>query len=258
MEKFYDISIGIVTYNNSKIIEKTINSIVKNIEDKCEYIIYIFDNNSNDNTVELIKKLNGNICVIETKENRGFGAGHNKALGIINSKYHIIVNPDIIIENNCIIEMLEYMDKNTDVGMLTPLIKYPNGEIQYLCKQHPTVLDQAIRLLCKNKFKKRQAYYTMLDTGYNKEFKVPYASGCFMFLRTDIFKRINGFDENFFMYMEDADITRRVNEISKTIFYPYNYVIHEWARGSHKNKKLMMISLQSSFYYFKKWGLKII
>lgn len=90
----------------------------------------------------------------------------------------------------------------------------------------------------------------MKETGYDKPFEVEYATGCFMFFRTEIFKKLNGFDENIFLYLEDADITRRVNQISKTIFYPYNYVIHDWQRGAHNNLKLMWINIKSAVWYF--------
>lgn len=93
----------------------------------------------------------------------------------------------------------------------------------------------------------------MKETGYDKPFEVEYATGCFMFFRTEIFKQLKGFDEHIFLYLEDADITRRVNQISKTIFYPYNYVIHDWQRGAHKNLKLMWINVKSAIWYFWKW-----
>ena len=252
-----DISIAIVTYNNENIIENTLNSLVKSLEYKLDYVIYVIDNNSTDKTLNIVKSLKGNIVIIENKRNVGFGTGHNKVIEIIQSRYHIVVNPDITIVNDCIIDMFSYMEENPAIGLLTPLIKYPDGNIQYLCKRNPTVADLVIRLLLKDHFKNRQNYYVRMETGYNRPFTVDYSSGCFMFFRTEIFKGIGGFDENFFMYLEDADITRRVNEVSKTVFYPYNFVVHEWQRGSHKNFKLMWINIKSAFYYFKKWGLKL-
>lgn len=253
-----DIIIAIVTFNNERSIKKCIESILTHLDYNLSYKLYIIDNNSSDNTLNIVRSISDKIMIINNTKNIGFGAGHNKLLGIIDSRYHLVVNPDIVIENNCIQEMTGYMDKNTDIGLLSPMIKFPDGRIQYLCKRNPTFFDLFIRFLMPKFFRKRQDHFEMRETGYNKEFEIEYATGCFMFFRTDIFKKLSGFDEHFFLYLEDADITRRVNEISRTVFYPYNYVIHEWQRGTHKVLKLMWIDVQSAFYYFRKWGFKFI
>lgn len=249
----YDISFAIVTYNNENLIESTINSLVTFVGDKLSYVIYIIDNASEDNTLSRVKKCKGNLVILENDNNIGFGAAHNKVLTILDSLYHVAVNPDITVENNCIAEMFEYMEQHDEIGLLTPLIRHPNGEIQYLCKHNPTFIDLFLRLALPNAFKKRQDTFIMKETGYNHPFFVEYATGCFMFFRTEIFKQLNGFDPHFFLYLEDADITRRVNQVSKTIFYPYNHVVHQWQRGSHKSIRLMLINVDSAVYYWWKW-----
>ena len=154
--------------------------------------------------------------------------------------------------------MYEYMEEHPEIGLLTPLVKFPDGRIQYLCKRNPTLWDLFIRLVLPRCFKNRQDYFMMKNTGYNTEFEVEYATGCFMFFRTSVFKELGGFDPNFFLHFEDADITRRVNQVSKTVFFPYNYVLHDWQRGSHNDYRIMWITIKSAMYYFQKWGLKII
>lgn len=254
-----DLSLAIVTYNNADIIENTVKSIIGSIPNEYTYKLYIIDNNSSDKTLEVVNKIEGNIEIIELKENKGFGYGHNAILENIESKYHLVVNPDIMIENSEQIKAIfEFMEENDDIGMISPLIVNPNLTIQYLCKINPTIFDMFIRRLSPNIFTKRQDRYVMKDTGYNKIMKIEYASGCFMFFRTDIFKKLKGFDNKFFMYLEDADITRRVNEISKAIFFPKSRVIHAWERGSHNNLKLALITIKSMITYFRKWGCKVI
>lgn len=257
-----DLSISVVTYNNELYIEKCISSMIRHLDGKLSYRLYVIDNNSFDRTVDIVKDFQKDeaaekIVLIQNNKNIGFGAAHNQVISCIDSRYHVVVNPDITIVNDCIVEMTYYMDRHPDVGLLSPLIKYPDGRIQYLCKRNPTFWDLFIRLFFPYSFNKRHHYFEMRETGYNKEFEVEYATGCFMLFRTEIFKKLNGFDENFFLYLEDADITRRVNQISKTVFYPYNYVIHEWQRGSHRSLKLALIDIKSALYYFKKWGLKL-
>lgn len=251
-----DLSIAIVTYNNEGIIRKCVESIIDHIND-LSYQIFVIDNNSSDNTIEAIKRVSDKIIIVQNQKNVGFGTAHNQIMNLINSRYHLVVNPDIVVVNNCISEMASFMDKRIDIGLLSPMIKYPDERLQYLCKRNPTFIDLFIRLVFPKLFRSRHDYFEMRETGYNKEFKIEYATGCFMFFRTDIFKMLGGFDEHFFLYLEDADITRRVNKISKTVFYPYCYLIHEWQRGSHKQLRLAWIDVKSSMYYFKKWGFKL-
>jgi len=254
-----DLSLAIVTYNNSEIIEDTLRSVVENIPSEYSYKLYIIDNDSKDNTLDSVRKVNGNIEIVELGINKGFGYGHNAILDMINSKYHFVVNPDIEIENSeQIKKMVDYLDMNKDVGMLSPLILSPDLSIQYLCKTNPTVFDMLIRRISPNLFKQRQDKYIMKETGYNNIMKLDYATGSFMVFRTDIYIALRGFDNAFFMYLEDADITRRVNEISKAIFYPEARVIHAWERSGHKSFKSAKITVQSMIVYFNKWGWKLI
>ncbi len=268
-----DVSFAIVTFNNERTIGKCIESIVRHVDSRLTYTIYIIDNASKDGTLDIVRNIaekmdmspssdskgssTSNITIIENESNIGFGAGHNIALKFLSSPFHIVVNPDIIIENNCIYEMKEFMDTHSNIGLLSPMIKYPDGRLQYLCKRNPTFMDLFIRLAFSRFFTKRQYHFEMRDTGYSKEFNIEYATGCFMFFRTALLKQLSGFDERIFLYLEDADITRRMNQISASVFYPYNYVIHEWQRGSHKSLKLMWINVQSATHYFRKWGFKL-
>lgn len=253
-----DLSLAIVTFNNSKIIGDTVKNIVKNIPNEYTYKLYIIDNDSTDNTIEIVRDIEGNIEILELGVNKGFGYGHNAILNKLESKYHFVVNPDITLENpDQIRKMVTFLDKNMDVGMLSPLILSPDLSIQYLCKTNPTVFDMMIRRISAKLFSKRQDRYVMKETGYDKVMALDYATGSFMVFRTEIYIQLKGFDEDFFMYLEDADITRRVNQVSKTVFYPEARVIHAWERGGHKSFKFARITIQSMIVYFRKWGLRI-
>ncbi|TWH45277.1 glycosyltransferase family 2 protein [Sporomusa sp. KB1] len=255
-----DVLVCIVTYNNDKIIKDTIESIL-NYTDGLLYKIVVFDNNSSDETLSIINSIqSANIMILSSDINYGFGYGHNQVLKKYDAKYYLIYNPDLRVKNNIIKELYNYMEVHTDIGMLTPKVTYPDGEIQYLCKQNPTVFDLFVRRFLpkplKRLFQNREDWFQMKYTGYNKEFVIPYATGCFMFYRGKVLNQISGFDEKFFLHMEDADISRRTNKISKCIFYPYNSVEHLWGRGSHKSWKQTLITLKSAIYYFNKWGWK--
>ena len=95
--------------------------------------------------------------------------------------------------------------------------------------------------------------YTMRNEVINGPIDIEFCTGCFFCIRTEIFKKLNGFDDRFFMYFEDADITRRARKLGSVVFYPDIKVTHVWARASAKTLKFFLIQLCSMFKYFLKW-----
>lgn len=193
---------------------------------------------------------------IDTRSNLGFGKGNNKVLPLLTSRYHCIMNPDILFTEDAFFSILNYMDENPSVGMVIPNIVDQNGKRQLVYRKEVTVFDMFIRMFCKGLFPKRIAEHTMQNKDYSKPFQVPFGQGSFLVIRTDLFKSLGGFDDRFFMYMEDADLCKRVNQVSKLMYYPGATVIHKWEQGSHKNKTLFKYHVQSMNEYFKKWGYK--
>lgn len=193
-----------------------------------------------------------------TGKNLGYGSAHN--IGIrqtIEQKipYHLVVNPDVGFESDILAGIEVYMDNNTKIGQLMPKVYYPDGEIQYLCKLLPTPFDLIFRRFLPQKWtRKRTEKFEMRASGYNKIMDVPYLSGCFMFLRTEVLKKTGLFDEQFFMYPEDIDLTRRIHRKYRTVFNPEFSIIHYHARSSYSNYKLLLIHLINMVKYFNKWG----
>ena len=169
--------------------------------------------------------------------------------------YHLVLNPDVVFDPSIINELLEYMEGHTSIGSLMPKIYYPNGDLQYLCKLVPAPMDLfGRRFLPKWMMKKRKRRFELYDSGYSTIMNVPYLSGCFMLLRTSTLEDVGLFDERFFLYPEDIDLTRRIHKKYKTIFYPYVSVIHEYGRGSYKSMKLLYFHIVNMCRYFNKWG----
>jgi GT2 family glycosyltransferase len=148
------------------------------------------------------------------------------------------------------------MEQNKDIGNIMPQVRYPNGEIQYLCKLLPTPVDLIFRRFMpfKKWQEKRNEKHELRWTGYDKIMNVPNLSGCFMFLRCNVLQEIGLFDEHIFMYLEDVDLNRRIHTKYKTIYFPKRSITHEYAKASYKNKRLLLAHVNSSIYYFNKWG----
>ncbi len=250
------LSISIVLYhNNIEQIERAIKSILNS---SLNIKIYLVDNSSNNNLkkLEIIDKT---IEYIYNNANLGFGKAHNIAIRRSiqgNVPYHLVLNPDVYFERGILEELYSYMEKNKNIGNIMPKVLYPDGSIQYLCKLLPTPMDLIFRRFIpfKNWKEKRNYFYELRFSGYDKIMNVPNLSGCFMFLRTSVLKELGLFDENFFMYLEDTDLNRRIHKKYKTVFYPQVSIYHEFAKESYKSKKLLKYHIQSAIYYFNKWG----
>lgn len=246
---------SIVTYHNSEDdIKKVIDSFLGFGLDS---ILFIVDNSSNDS----LSSLSNNIRIryIYNNENIGFGAAHNVAFKEaykLGSSYHILLNPDIYFSSTIISVLIKKMNLDSTIGLIMPKIVYPNGQTQYLCKLLPTPKDLILRRFIpfKKIKEKHEVRYELRFFSYNKEVEIPVLSGCFMIIRTSVLKRVNGFDEQFFMYLEDVDLCRRIGKISKLIYFPEVKVTHNYEKGSYSNSKLLLFHIKSAIRYFNKWG----
>jgi len=246
----------IVLYNNNKnILQQAINSFLN-----CEIVnkLYLIDNSPTDNLKDIC--VDERVEYIHNPSNPGFGAAHNIAIEKAlqsDSKYHIVLNPDVYFDNNVIFELKKYMDDNLSIGNIMPKVLYPDNSIQYLCKLLPTPYDWIGRRF--NPFKamveKRNVLFELRFTNYDNIMEVPYLSGCFMFLRLSAIEKVGRFDEGIFMYGEETDLCRRLIDGGfKTVFYPKVTIYHHFEKGSHKSWRLTKIGMQSAIYYFNKWG----
>lgn len=245
------ITASIVLYKNT-------TSQIENLLDSLKYTrslkVYIIDNSPSD-ALKTTCEQHHNTQYFHTPENPGFGASHNYAIKMANdSEIHFIINPDIYFENETIITLSTYLEKNKDVCCAVPKVIYPDGKLQRLCKLLPSPLNLFARRFLPRFAKRLDHNYEMMWFNYDKTVEIPCASGCFMAVRTDSFRKSNGFDEQFFMYMEDIDLSRRLARAGKIIYNPDALVIHEFAKSSYKSKKLLLAHIKSAIQYFNKWG----
>lgn len=195
-----------------------------------------------------------------SENNLGYGRAHNVCIIHIEpSKYHLIMNPDISFGHGVVEDLIRYMDSHPEIGIVCPKILSPDGSIQYLNRRDPTVLDLFLRRFLSpnlhSRVQKRLAYYTMQDVGYDGICEVPSISGSFMLCRTRALREVGGFDPRYFMYFEDADLTRSLRARGyKTVYYPFVNVTHGWERAAHKNMKMAIVFIINGFRYFRKWG----
>ena len=199
---------------------------------------------------------NPKVEYIKSPKNGGFGYGHNLAINKFAhmSDYFLICNPDIDFDNQQL-ERFYTIAKNSDSGLFSPKIVYPDGSNQYGQRllPHPFNLF-ARRFLPRNVAQKLDNKYLLKDFLIKKPVSVSYVSGSFMLFRSECLLALGGFDERYFMYMEDIDLSRRCAARFGVLYIPDAYIIHEHQQESYKNKALLKAHVVSAIQYFNKWG----
>jgi len=252
--KSKQLHISVVLYNNGDEIWDCINAILASTLDLRLFLI------DNSETNEL-KKLATDPRIIYTFNglNIGYGSGHNIAMQRSldeKAKYHLVMNPDISFQPGTLEHIYNYMEDHPKVGSLMPKVYYEDGSVQRLCKLLPTPFN----LIGRRFFgeapwaQQKNAAYELHHFDYNSILNTPSLSGCFMFIRTNVLRKTGLFDPQFFLYLEDYDLNRRIHRVARTEFYPEVSVVHGHQQESYKNGKLLKIHVQSAIKYFNKWG----
>ena len=249
------ITSSIVLYNNdSVVLEKAIHAVLGTA---LQVKLYLIDNSPTDVLKNIVS--DPRIEYMHNPANPGFGAAHNIALKKsieLGSKFHFIVNPDIYFTADVIASMVEYMASDHTIGMMMPEVLNEDGSIQYLPKLLPNPFS-----IIRRKFSRAMPGYAQFIERYELRsvpskmiYNAPVLSGCFTLLNMEAVKRVGMYDDAFFMYFEDWDLSRRMHKAYKTLYYPRVSVVHEYESGANKSKKLFKIFVNSAVTYFNKWG----
>ncbi|WP_291142780.1 glycosyltransferase family 2 protein [Flavobacterium sp. UBA7680] len=245
----------IVLYRNDKnVLQKAINSCLNT---ELDIKMYLIDNSPTDELSKLVE--DSRIEYFHNPSNPGFGASHNIAIKKAidhHSEYHFIVNPDIYFTDDVIGSMIEYIKTDQTIGMVMPQILNEDGSIQNL----PKLLPSPFSILWRKIKKPNKAYNTFINKYELREvpkdliYNTPILSGCFTLLSLKAINEVGMYDDNFFMYFEDWDLSRRIHKHYKTIYFPKVSVVHEYESGANKSKRLFKIFINSAITYFNKWG----
>lgn len=250
-----ELSASVVMYGGADEVRRCIDSLVQYTPEG--FSLYLIDNASPDGALATLQAggLPPAVTVLAQSENRGYGAGHNAALPLLHSRYHAVVNPDIEVDSDVLSAMAEWMEAHPDVAITTPRLTYPDGRPQYVAKRRPAVLPLLARQTRWGFLKKFETHYLMLDEDLDRPQDVEFCSGSFFMIRTEVFRAIGGFDEGYFMYVEDADITQKALQRGRAVYLPDVCVAHAWHRDAHRKWRQFGWQMKSMARYFRKWGL---
>ena len=255
----YLVSGSVVVYNKPEDARLTVKSIVENTDDG--FRLFVIDNASADRIGPSIRSefgdVGGKVEYIDLDENIGFGKGHNQVLGKTGSKYHFVINPDILINRDTISNMCAFMDSHPEVAIACPKVLNPDGSLQYIAKRRPGFLSLVYRRMPGNLLKGIEDRYLMKEMDQDSEFPVEFCTGCFFVIRSEIFEKMGGFDRDYFLYFEDRDITMKAKQYGEAYYVPSATVIHFWHRETANNSRRFMQQVKSMMIYFRKWGFRL-
>lgn len=269
MPSQYTLSISCVYFNTElDIFEKTLDSlyqallIAKQQFNEFEYDVFVIINTDSIST-ELQKLLNEHstklkLQLIEGHGNIGYGKANNLAINLSSSRFHLILNPDVIVYPTALINSIEYLTLNPSVCLLAPHAENQKGETEWLAKRSPSLLIILLRGLNINflntLFKKQLDNYCYKNQLPNDQpTEIELASGCYMFCQMEALKKVHGFSPNFFLYFEDFDLCRRISTLGKIHFNPNVKIIHFGGNTARKGIRHIRMFFTSYLKYIMKY-----
>lgn len=230
-----DLTIIVLTYNSSHVIKDCLSNL--NFE---KYKVVVVDNNSSDNTLEVVQHNFSKAEIIANKKNIGFGRGNNLALNKVTTTFALVLNPDAIIEEKDIDIILERMKLDQKVAIAGPLAleNYPISQDEIKQKKEEIKRDLVSI---------KDSYYKKTECGIDTKFIV----GACAFFRVSIFQKIGFFDENIFMFYEDDEIALRVrNNGYYCLTVPEAVMVHKGGLSSKKSARTIFLRN----FHFQGWS----
>lgn len=229
----------------------------------CPVDLYLVDNGGLGDVGAVTRRLDaqGVRCRVLTGHgNVGYGRGHNLAIDLSTRALHLILNPDIDLDAHALVAARTFFDSNLDAGALAPRIGDESGGPQYLCRRYPALLDLLVRGFLPARFQQpftnRLARYEMRDVINDSDivWDPPIISGCFMLFRTEVLKKLGGFDPRYFLYFEDYDLSLRTHRLARVAYVPSVRVVHHGGGASRKGFSHIRMFAASAFKFYNRFG----
>ena len=261
-----DLSIIILNYNHKNLLKNCLKSL-QEADIKSFYELIITDNDSDDGSREFLFQLKEEypeIKIIFNTRNLGYSRANNQAINLTRGKYILILNPDIIILPESINKLVDFLEKNPEVGVVGPQLLNPDKSVQYSCCRFPNLLTPAVRRTFIGRlpwFKKELSRYLMFDFNHRQVREVDWLIGACLMIKKGILGKVDLFDKRYFAYFEDVDFCRQVWRTGfKVVYFPEAQMVHFHRRLSADGSalqslfsKVTWIHIWSSMKYFWKW-----
>ncbi len=259
------LSVIIVNYNHRFFPKLAVEALEKSVV-HFPFEIIVVDNNSVDQeSVSFLKQAHEKkrLTLICSPQNIGFGRGNNLGATIAKGEYILFHNPDVTVEADSLQKMVDFMEKNSDIGLIGPKLMYSSGKVQDSCRRHMSFFDLVLNRTPLGRlpmYKKRLQKYLMEDFDHHKIQDVDLITGAAMMMKKVFFDEIGGFDPRYFLFMEDFDLCREVTKAGKRVVYYPEAVMHHFHKRLSQGtfvkvltKKVFWLHVSSALKYFWKW-----
>lgn len=264
------LGISIVTYHpDLALLRRTLNSLREALAvlqqlRPVQALLTIIDNGgSAEHVAQLVRdaQLQAITHLIANKENLGFGTANNQAIRGSSTDLHLILNPDVELARDALAIAVTYMKQYEELVAITPFCTNGSGKREYLCKQYPAVWDLFLRGFApawlKKLFARRLQHYECQSlTNSDNPADVPLISGCFMLCRTKALQAVGGFDEKYFLYFEDFDLSLALGKLGKLRFLPQCRIVHHGGNAARKGMTHIRLFMRSARRFYQKHGWK--
>lgn len=236
----------------------TLGSLASALEPlKLDVKVYLIDNGGRRDLLQSIFPacFNFPVEIVSGQGNIGFGAGNNLAIRRATRPFFLILNPDVELAPDALQLGLAYLAANLDAVAVAPAVADSSGKPAFLCRDYPSVRSLAGRVLDLSILQVAVQRYELRGHDWSvmrDDFKV--ASGCFLLTRTKALLAINGFDERFFLYFEDYDLSLRLREHGRIVSLPDMRIRHHGGDVARKSWRHKWYFFRSMFRFFNRHG----
>jgi GT2 family glycosyltransferase len=248
----------LVAYHPSMVEVEKLQACLDELSPEVGYAVVVNDHQPGEPVDQLSA---GAYSFLANRDNPGYGRALNRLVAHLGQlpPYIGVLNTDLSWQQGTFEKLLASLQQHPEVSLAVPQIFDEAGNPQRLCKHNPTLLGLFSRRFLPDWLKpawlkRYDRWYVMADQNYYEVFEAPYLSGCCMLIRSEAFCGVGGFDERYFLYLEDADLTRSLARDGHCVHLPVAGVVHGWGRGNYRNLGLMAVNLASAWNYFRKWG----
>ncbi|ARN73861.1 glycosyltransferase [Oceanicoccus sagamiensis] len=200
------------------------------------------------------------LTLIKAPANLGYSGGNNLMIDQLASDYHLIINPDVAMEPDALWRALEYLQQHSNVVMLSPKVVHHRKSC-HVIKVYPDCFTLALRYVGRPSlnrfFAKRLARYECPHLQDAADTSIELAGGCFLFLPTDLLKQLGGFDESFFLYFEDYDLSIRARQLGKLAYVPSVKISHAGGDVGRKTLQHHLFFIVSAVKFFQRYGWRL-
>ena len=268
------LSVAIVVYNSSlEWLGRTLDSLYRSCEpllgQAVDKLSVLLVNNGSDRSygmeLEALVRAKAwpGLTLVQLESNGGFGSGQNQALAAGVGDYHLVLNPDVELAPDALGRALAIMEADTGIALLSPGAVGTDGHQEFLCKRYPSVAVLALRAFApgfgRRCFPAMMRRYDMSDVcALGEPVDIPLASGCFMFIRGQNFAEVRGFNEDFFLYFEDFDLSLRLAKLGRLSFEPSVKIVHHGGYAASKGWRHLRMFVRSGWQFFNRHGWRWI